>query len=479
MKKLNIIDDTFLRFESERQPLHIGTLMLFQPPPEAPQDFVMRLADRLRQSKKAAPPFNQRLVVQRGIHYWADAEEFDLAHHFVHVALPKPGRIRELLAMVSRVHCGHLDRAYPLWRLYLIEGLEDGRFAVYIKVHHSLMDGVAGIRLLMKSMSTLQATSLELPPPWEVPTKTTRTRHLPVPHPARGGLAALRSLAREHVKSIAPVLREVKSNIEDIWNRNPNFVFAGQAPRCLFNQPVSATRRFAAQSYSTPRIKAVADAYQTTMNDVVLAMCGGALRRYLMDLNQLPERPLVAAVPVSVRRENTELSNEISFTFAHLATHLRDPKARMIAIRDCMNYNKAHLKKLSPDQSLVCGAIKLLPGALNAITGYSPDSVLGNVIISHVPGPRRTLYWQGAQLCGLYPASLVVDHGALNITLISRHDFVDVGIIACRKTVPQVQRLLEYLEEALVELEGTVIQQTASVGESAVESGMIAEQALV
>ena len=456
MKKLGIIDDTFLRFESRRQPLHIGTLMLFEPQGEDPKAFVTRLTERLRQSNQAAAPFNQRLVVKRGIHYWKETKDFDLAHHFVHISLPKPGRIRELLAMVSRVHCGHLDRAYPLWRLYLIEGLEDGRFAVYIKAHHALMDGIAGIRLLMKCMSTNLDTSLELPPPWEIPTKPSRTRNLPVPNPTTGSLSALRSLARENINSVVPVLKEISSNIKDIWNKNPDFVFAGKAPRSIFNQKVSATRRFAAQSYSTPRIKAVAEAYQTTMNDVVLAMCAGAMRRYLADLNELPERPLVAAVPVSVRRDKSELSNEISFTFTHLATHLDDPKERMLAIKHCMDYNKDHLRKLSPDQSLVCGAIKLLPGALNAVTGFSPDSVLGNVIISHVPGPRRTMYWQGAKLCGLYPASLIVDHVALNITLISRHDFVDVGIIACRKTVPQMQKLLKYLEDALVELEATV-----------------------
>lgn len=384
------------------------------------------------------------------------SEDFDLAHHFVHVALPKPGRIRELLAMVSRVHCGHLDRAYPLWQMYLIEGLADGRFAVYIKVHHALMDGIAGIRLLMRSMSTNLDTSLTLPPPWEVPTQRSKPRHLPLPSPTSGGLSALRSLAREHVGSVVPVVRELRSNVRDIIRRNPDFVFAGQAPRTIFNQKVSATRRFAAQSYSTPRIKAVAEAYGATANDVVLAMCAGALRRYLLDLGELPKRPLVAAVPVSVRREGSDHANEVSFTFCHLATHLYNPEARLRAIKSCMDYNKAHLQRLSPDQSLVCSAFKLLPGALNAVTRLVDNSALANVIISHVPGPRRPLYWQGAKLCGLYPASLVVDSGALNITLISRHDFVDVGLIACRKAVPQVQRLLQYLEDALLELEATI-----------------------
>jgi len=453
MERLSMIDDTFLRLESRRQPLHIGMLMLFEPPDDAPADFVMRLAEKLRQSTKAESPFNRRLVVRRGMHYWKETDDFDVAHHFVHIALPKPGRIRELLAMVSRVHCGHLDRAYPLWRLYLIEGIEDGRFAVYMKVHHSMVDGIAGIRVLINSMSTGCEESLKLPPPWETCTRKHKSRHFPVPNTATGGLSALRSLAREHFTSITPVLRELRSNIADLWNKNPNFVVTGQAPRCVLNQKVSATRRFAAQSYSTPRIKAVASAFDATVNDVILAMCGGALRRYLLGLKELPDRPLIAAVPVSIRRNNSDLGNEVAFTFCHLATHLKDPLERMLSIKCCMDYNKEHLNRLSPDQALVCAALKLIPGAVNAVVGMSRDSTLGNLVISHVPGPRRTLYWQGAKLCGFYPASLLIDGSALNITLVSRHDFVDFGLIACRKTIPQMQRLLDYLEDALVELE--------------------------
>lgn len=456
MKKVDIADDTFLRFERKRQPLHIGTLMLFEPQGDAREDFVTRLTEHLRQFTQAAAPYNHRLVVKGGRHYWEEVEEFDLSYHMVHVALPKPGRIRELLAMVSRVHCGHLDREYPLWQMYLIEGIEDGRFAVYLKVHHSLMDGIAGIRLLIESMSTDVNASMEMPPSWAMPAKKSRSNQLPVPSSTRVSLSALRSLAREHVNTILPVLREIKSNAVDLWNKNPNFVYAGQAPRSIFNQKVSASRRFAAQSYSTPRIRAVAEFYQASINDVILAMCGGALRQYLQDLDQLPDRPLVAAVPVSVRREHSEQNNEVSFTFSHLATHMDNPRERMIAIKNCMDYNKAHLKRLSPDQSLVCGALKLIPGTINALTGLSPDSAYGSVIISHVPGPRDTLYWQGAKLCGVYPASLIIDYGALNITLISRQDCVDFGLIACRKTVPQVQRILTYLEEALVDLEATI-----------------------
>lgn len=457
MIKVGMIDDTFLWLESRRQPLHIGMLMLFEPPQDVPaSEFVMQLADRLRQSKGAAAPFNRRLVRQRGKHYWKEAEDFDITHHFVHIALPQPGRIRELLAMVSRIHCSHLDRAYPLWRLYLIEGLEDGRFAVYFKIHHSLIDGITGIRMLIKCMSTSPDESAKLLPPWEIPTKKGGAQHLPVPTPATGGLSAFRSIARAGLRSVIPVINEMRSNMWDIWSKNPDFVTGGQAPRSILNQKVSATRRFAAQSYSTPRIKAVADAFDSTLNDVILAMCAGALRRYFSDLDELPDRPLIAAVPVSIRRDRHRFGNEVAFTFTHLATNLEDPAARMRAIKSCMDYNKEHLSKLTPEQSMVCAAMKLMPGLYNAMMGNSQKYSLANLVISHVPGPRRTMYWQGARLCGLYPASLLTDGGALNITLVSRHDFVDFGIIACRKTVPQVQRLLEYLEEALGELEEAI-----------------------
>ncbi len=457
MKKLGMIDDAFLRLESRRQPLHVGVLMLFEPPAGAPRDFAAQLAEKLRQSTKAAPPFNWRLVRRNGLHYWREDGDFDLAHHFVHLALPAPGRIRELLAMVSRLHGGHLDRAYPLWRIYLIEGIEDGRIAVYVKIHHAVVDGVAGIRLLVKSMATSVEESLRLPAFWEVETmKSDTAQPLPVPTPAAGSITALRSLTREGVKSLMPVLRELRRSIDDYRASNPDLVIGGQAPRCLFNEPVTGTRRFAAQSYSTSRIKAVARAYEATSNDVILAMCSGALRRYLAEVDALPDAPLIAGVPVSVRRRGSHAGNEVAFTLTHLATHLDDPAKRLLAIKDCMDYNKERMKKLSPGQLTAYAATMLMPGALNSLLGRNPDKTLGNVVISHVPGPRQDMYWQGAKLSGVYPLSLIIDGGALNITVISRPDVVDFGLIACRKTVPRMQRLLDYLEDGLAELENTI-----------------------
>lgn len=452
-KKISFINDIFLRLESRRQPLHIGMMMLFEPPPDAPPDFAAQLAERLRQSTHAAPPFNQRLERRRGQHYWVEDDEFDLAHHFVHTALPKPGRFRELFAMISRVHCGHLDRAYPLWRIYFIEGVEGGRIAVYLKVHHSVVDGVAGMRLLMRSMATDAAHSAAMPPVWEVETVKSSNQPLPVPSPAAGGLLALRHLAGEGIRSVGPVLREVRQTLRAARRNHPDIALAGKAPRSLLNSKVSATRRFAAQQYSTPRIRAVAKACDATINDVILALCGGALRRYLISLDALPAAPLIAGVPISIRREGSRFGNEVAFTISHLATHLSDSGERLLAIKRCMDANKAHLKSFTPGQVMSYAALMLMPGAIHTLTNRARDTVLGNVVISHVPGPRAEMYWQGARLTGLYPASLLIDTLGLNITVVSRHDFVDFGLIACRKSVPQVQRLLQYLEDELVALE--------------------------
>jgi len=456
MKKLGLMDDAFLRLENRRQPLHIGILMLFEPPAGSGKDFVKKIDRRLRQSTKTAAPFNRRLVERNGLHYWEEDEEFDLDNHFVHTALPDPGRIRELLELVSRVHCGHLDRAYPLWRMYLIEGLKDGRIAVYMKIHHALVDGMAGMRLLLKSMSSSAAESVTLPPPWEVQTKKSGAQPLPVPSPAAVSVPALFTLAREGMQSVASVLTELRRTWADARAKNPDLTMYGKAPKSMFNTKISATRRFAAQSYPTPRIRAVAEAYDATVNDVVLTMCSSALRRYLQDLKELPKKSLTGAVPVSVRRPGSDAGNEVAFTMTTLATDVADPVARLRAIKGGMDYNKARLERLSPGQVMAYTAMIMIPGRLNAMLGRAKDSALGNVVISHVPGPRRDMYWQGARLTGLYPISLVIDGGALNITLVSRHDFVDFGLIACRKSVPSMQRMLDYLEDGLAELEATI-----------------------
>ncbi|MGQ0700502.1 MAG: WS/DGAT/MGAT family O-acyltransferase [Panacagrimonas sp.] len=449
MRRLSPTDVGFLLMERRHQPLHVGALALFRPPPGAPPDFAGRLAARLNQSQTAVPPFDRRPLSRLGVFYWEDDPHFDLAHHFVHMALPKPGRIRELLAMVSRVHSAHLDRAYPLWRVYLIEGLEDGRIATYMKIHHSLVDGVSGIRLLMKSMADSAEESAQMLPTWEV---GSGERPKPVLETAMTGLEKLRAGAA----SVPAVARDLIQTWKDARARNPDVITSLHAPRSILNQKITASRRFAAQSYSMPRIKAVCKALDGTTNDVIMAMCAGALRQYLTDLDALPDKPLIAGVPVSLHRdrEHAEPGNAVTFMLATLATDVADPIERFHTIKASMDYNKARFQSMTQAQMLAYAVGMLTPGAVNMIGGW--ERMPMNVIISNVPGPRAPMYWQGCRLEGLYPVSIVVDGMALNITMVSRGDFVDFGLIACRRTLPSVQRLLDHLEEALVKLEEAV-----------------------
>ena len=449
MRRLSPTDVAFLLLERRHQPLHVGALCLLTPPKGEPPGFAARLAEKFQRSDRVASPFDRRPLSRLGVFYWEDDPDFDLAHHFVHLALPQPGRIRELLAMVSRVHSAHLDRAYPLWRVYLVEGLEDGRIAVYMKIHHSVVDGVSGIRLLMKSMADDAVASAEMAPTWEI---GSGERPQPALRKAIRGIDQLRAMSA----SVPHVIRELQQTYRDARSHHPDLVTSLRAPRCILNQRITASRRFAAQSYSTDRMRAVAKAFDGTLNDVVMAMCAGALRRYLSDLNALPDKPLIAGVPVSLHRdrEHAQPGNAVTFMLATLATDIEDPGDRFRAIKASMDYNKARFQTMSQNELLVYALGMLTPGFLNMRGNWERMPI--NVVISHVPGPRVPMHWQGARLEGLYPVSLVMDGIALNITLVSRNDFVDFGLIACRRTLPSMQRLLDHLEESLMELEESV-----------------------
>lgn len=458
-KRIPLIDDAFLRLESRNQPLHIGVLMMLEPGPDAAGNFAAKLVARLRQSESAADLFNQRLADTRGAHYWEDSPDFDLDHHFVHLALPRPGRIRELFDMVSRLHGSHLDRAYPLWRVYLIEGIEDGRIALYMKVHHAMVDGVGGMQMLLRSMSTSRAESRRMPPLWEMERPRRQKKATPVvPAPALTSRIRMRSVTMESWRAAMPVIRKLRKTFRDYDEHNPDVAMIGEAPKVVFNEPISGTRRFSAQSYSRARIKRVATALDATSNDVILAMVSGALRRYLHERDELPESPLTAGVPISIRHKAgaSDAANQVAFAISNLATHIKDPVERMRAIKRSMDYNKGQLQGLSSGQIQAYSSLSGIPGALSMLFGRKPNNTLGNVVVSNVPGPAKTLYWQGAKLSGIYPISLLIASSGLNFTIISRRDEVDFGIIACRRNMPSSQRLLEYLDQALDELERSV-----------------------
>ena len=450
MKALSPIDQVFLWLEKRQQPMHVGGLQLFSFPDDAPDDYVAQLADQLREQTIVTAPFDRRLGNRFGQPVWVEDEQLDLEHHFRFEALPTPGRIRELLAFVSAEHSHLMDRERPLWEFHLIEGFQERQFAVYTKVHHSLVDGVSAMRLFQRMLSQ-DPEQRDMPPIWSLPE---RSRN----HGDSDGPSMWRNVAHllgESGKQLGTVPAVSKALLRTVnrARKNPAYDSIFHAPRFVLNGKITGSRRFAAQSYCLKRIRAVCTAFGTTVNDVVMTMCATALRTYLMNQDALPEKPLVAMVPVSLRTDDSSGGNQVGIILASLGTHLNDAGERLRYIHDDVKTAKERYATMSPEEILNYTALLLAPASFNLLTGLAPKWQTFNVVISNVPGPKEPSYWNGARLEGMYPVSIAMDRIALNMTLTSYCDQVEFGLIGCRRTLPSLQRMLDYLEEGLTELE--------------------------
>jgi diacylglycerol O-acyltransferase len=449
MRPLSPVDVMFLWAENRRQPMHVAGLQLYTPPPGAGPDFVQQLLERFREHTQAAPPFDRRAVFRLGHWFWDTDHEFELDYHLRHSALPRPGRIRELLALVSRLHGSLMDRSRPLWELHVIEGLADGRVALYAKIHHGLIDGVAAVQLMQSVLST--DPDERRPPLWAQvrPEKPARAATAPG---LLGPLLEAMRVGAEIVPGIGSGLRElVRATQTGGGSDGAPF----SAPPTLFNVPISGSRRFAAQSYSLERLRALGKSAGATLNDITLAVCAGALRRYLLVHSALPAQPLTAMVPVSIRGEQ-EGGNQIAMMVANLATNVEDPAKRLARIMESTRRGKDRLGAMSPLERVAYAAAMGAPFAPSVLTGHARRRPIFNVVISNVPGPRAPLYLDGMRLDEIYPVSIPFEYLALNITINSYCDHLGFGYTACRRSVPALQRMLDHTDEALRELEAAL-----------------------
>ncbi len=448
-------DSMFLLAESREHPMHVGGLQLFELPEGAGPDIVTELIETFRATDNISPTFRKRPaepVSSLGNTWWKYDDTIDYDHHIRHSAVPKPGRIRELLQLTSRWHGALLDRHRPLWEAHVVEGLADGRIAVYSKIHHSLVDGVAAIRLMNRSL-TEDPDARDCLPPWSLPPRKGSRDEA-------GGfdpLGVLRGVgeAAGEVAGLLPASAKIVSQII-----RDGDITLPSAPKTILNGRVGGARRFAAQSWEIDRIKRVAKSSATTLNDVVLAMVSGALREYLLEQHALPDEPMSAMVPISLalRAESAGKeageSNSVGAIVVNLATDRENGATRLEEIAYSSRTSKKLLGGLTQNQILAFSALQVLPLAMTQVPGFlrytRPPF---NVIVSNVPGPKNQMYFNGARLDGMYPVSIVLDGQAINITLCSRDNYLDFGIIGCRKSVPHLQRLLTHLETSLAELE--------------------------
>ncbi len=445
-------DSMFLFVESREHPIHVGGLSLFEPPEGAGPDFVRNFYEALVANDEFQPTFRKHpATIGGGIARvaWAYDDDLDVDYHVRRSALPSPGRVRDLLELASRLHTSLLDRHRPLWELHVVEGLSDGRFAMYAKMHHALIDGVSAAKLMQRTMSA-DSSDTEVRAMWNLPRP-------PRPKSNGGGSSLVGSLVKMagSVAGLAP--STLKLARAALFEQQLTLPFA--APHTMFNVKVGGARRCAAQSWSLERIRAVKEAAGVTVNDAVLAMCAGALRYYLIEQDALPDAPLIAMVPVSLRSKEQADSggNMVGSVLCNLGTNVEDPAQRIEIISASMRANKKVLADLPRLQVLALSGLNMAPLTLAGVPGFlSTVPPPFNIVISNVPGGAQPLYYGGARLDGSYPLSSIPDGQALNITLVNNADRLDFGLVGCRRSVPSLQRLLGHLETSLKDLEQAV-----------------------
>jgi diacylglycerol O-acyltransferase len=451
----------FLYAESRQQPMHVAGLQLFEKPEDAPRDYARRIYESMSQVDELAPLFLKRPtrgISTAGQWAWTQDQHFDLEYHFRHSALPKPGRIRELLDLCSRLHSTRLARERPLWEAHLIEGLRDGRVALYTKLHHSLVDGVSAMRLMQSVMST-DADERDMPPMWAARPgrKGARARDEAEKSLAGVPLDAMRTalgITADAAGMPAALVRTLKHGL-----RNETSALSLYAPRTMFNTTITGSRRFAAQDWPLERLRAIGKASGTTLNDVVLAMCSGAIRNYLLEHDALPEATLVSMVPVGLNAKqsqsaSSEGGNAVGAVMVRLGTDLTDPADRLSSIHASMRTGKQALGSMSPLQITAMSALGMAPALVTPMLRlHGIVRPPFNLIISNVPGPRATQYLNGARMTGSYPLSIPINGMALNITCNSYADDMDFGLTGCRRSVPHLQHLLSHLDKEVTALE--------------------------
>jgi diacylglycerol O-acyltransferase / wax synthase len=450
MKLMSPTDSMFLIGESREHPMHVAGLQLFKPPEGSGPDFIRDLHETIVENEDFQPTFRKhpgRLLGGIANVTWAFDDDVDIDYHLRRSGLPRPGRIRELLELTSRLHGTLLDRHRPLWEASLVEGLEDGRFAVYTKIHHSLLDGISAQRLMIRSM-TPDPDDREVRVPWALgPKHRSKGRSPSALQSITGMVGAAASLGPSALSVARAALLEQQLTLPF------------RAPKTMFNVPIGGARRVAAQTWPLARFRAIKSAAGVTVNDVVLAMCSGALRAYLVERDALPDAPLVAMVPVSLRAEDEQDAggNMVGTILCNLATDTADPAQRLDAINTSMLDNKKVFAELPRNQALALSAFLTSGIALALVPGFvSSAPPPFNIVISNVPGAREPMYWRGARLDGNYPLSIALDGQALNITLTNNADNLDFGLVGCRRSVPHLQRLLIHLEDSLAGLEKAV-----------------------
>jgi diacylglycerol O-acyltransferase len=461
MDRLSGLDASFLYLETPEQLLHVCGLIVLDPStmPEGYSFASMKAEiDRRVRDVTAFTRKLRKVPLKLDHPIWVKDQHFDIDRHVHRLALPSPGGYDELVELAGHLAGQPLDRSRPLWEMWIIEGYQDGKIAVFSKMHHATVDGVSGSNLI-SHLCSLEADA----PPLSIGGKGEFGRD---PRELELlGRAVVSNLSKPitAVKLLAPSTKLITRTVGRA-RQGTAMAAPFSAPRTSFNGTITGHRSIAFADMSLEDIKAIKKATGTTVNDVVLAVSGGALRSYLDARGELPSNSLLATVPVSVREESkrSEGANKVSALFAKLGTDVEDPLERLEDMAEANRHAKEHHSAISAD-SLQDWAEFAPPRTVGlAVRAYAGQRlaekhpVVHNLVISNVPGPPVPLYFMGAQILALYPLGPVFHGAGLNITVMSNYGNVHVGIIACRESMPEVDDLVQRFPEELAKLRAAV-----------------------
>ena len=453
------MDASFLYFETPSMHMHVAMTAIFDPS-TMPEGYAFdKVKDFIASRLHLVPPFRRRVVeVPFRLNHpiWVEDPDFDLDYHIRRIGAPSPGGHEELADLAAQIASTPLDRSRPLWELYVVEGLADGNIGVITKMHHCAVDGVSGAELMV-NLFDLEPEGREIEPP---------ERRDPEPIPSDLELVghAVASRARRQL-GLLPLLGTTARTVSTLVSRrrDPEATVGAvplTAPPTPWNRAITPHRRMSFTRVSLDDIKKIKNHVGCTVNDVILGLMGGTLRRYLEAHDALPETPLVAVCPVSVRTEDQkgEMNNKVSAMFTSLATDVEDPIERLRTIHEVTKGAKEDHNVLGANllqdwaehaAPTTFALAARLYSSMNLSDRHRP---IHNVVISNVPGPPFPLYYAGAKAVYTLPMGPVMEGAGLNITVLSYMDNVDIGFMVCRELVPDVWSLVSHVEDAMTEL---------------------------